>query len=205
MRRQGRLTLTSPASSGSATAWTAPWTTPTRPESGSRTARLPHRRDHPQPARQRPPARAGHPVPHRPRRGRRSSRPRRRGHPAGVRRPVGDMARLERQGCTLVDTTCGSVLNVWKNVRRYAQEGFTSVIHGKVHHEETRATASQATHLPGGHFLVVLDRARPRSSVTTSATAATASVSRALRGGRLAGFDPERIWSGSAARIRRRC
>jgi 4-hydroxy-3-methylbut-2-enyl diphosphate reductase len=72
---------------------------------------------------------------------------------------VGDLARLERQGCTLVDTTCGSVLNVWKNVRRYAQEGFTAVIHGKVHHEETRATASQASQFPGGHFLVVLDEA----------------------------------------------
>jgi 4-hydroxy-3-methylbut-2-enyl diphosphate reductase len=68
------------------------------------------------------------------------------------------LLRLERQGCTLVDTTCGSVLNVWKNVRRYAQDGFTAVIHGKVHHEETRATASQALQHPGGHYLVVLDR-----------------------------------------------
>jgi 4-hydroxy-3-methylbut-2-enyl diphosphate reductase len=57
-----------------------------------------------------------------------------------------------------VDTTCGSVLNVWKNVRRYAQDGFTSIIHGKYRHEETRATASQAHHA-GGHYLVVLDRA----------------------------------------------
>jgi 4-hydroxy-3-methylbut-2-enyl diphosphate reductase len=71
---------------------------------------------------------------------------------------VADMAQLERQGCTLVDTTCGSVLNVWKNVRRYAQEGFTSVIHGKMRHEETRATASQTTSFPNGHYLVVLDQ-----------------------------------------------
>jgi 4-hydroxy-3-methylbut-2-enyl diphosphate reductase len=70
---------------------------------------------------------------------------------------VGDLAQLEAQGCTLVDTTCGSVLNVWKNVRRYAQDGFTSVIHGKVTHEETRATASQATRVPGAHFVVVRD------------------------------------------------
>lgn len=62
---------------------------------------------------------------------------------------------LEKRGCTLVDTTCGSVLNVWKNVRRYADEGFTSVIHGKYWHEETQATASQ-TH---GKYLVVLDQA----------------------------------------------
>jgi 4-hydroxy-3-methylbut-2-enyl diphosphate reductase len=72
---------------------------------------------------------------------------------------VGEMARLSAQGCTLVDTTCGSVLNVWKNVIRYAKDGFTSIIHGKVKHEETRATASQALKFPNGHFLVVLDRA----------------------------------------------
>jgi 4-hydroxy-3-methylbut-2-enyl diphosphate reductase len=65
---------------------------------------------------------------------------------------------LEQRGCTLVDTTCGSVLNVWKNVRRYADEGFTSVIHGKYWHEETQATASQALHANGGRYLVVLDR-----------------------------------------------
>lgn len=70
---------------------------------------------------------------------------------------VGDLAALEAKGCTLVDTTCGSVLNVWKNVRRYARDGFTSVIHGKATHEETRATASQATAVPGAHYLVVRD------------------------------------------------
>ena len=71
---------------------------------------------------------------------------------------VGDMAQFSSQGCTLVDTTCGSVLNVWKNVVRYAQDGFTSVIHGKVKHEETRATASQALKYPQGRYVVVLDR-----------------------------------------------
>jgi 4-hydroxy-3-methylbut-2-en-1-yl diphosphate reductase len=70
-------------------------------------------------------------------------------------------------GCTLVDTTCGSVLNVWKNVKRYSEQGFTSVIHGKYWHEETQATASQAQlalsnvegQVGNGHYLVVLDRA----------------------------------------------
>jgi 4-hydroxy-3-methylbut-2-en-1-yl diphosphate reductase len=72
---------------------------------------------------------------------------------------IRELAELDRRGCTLVDTTCGSVLNVWKNVRRYAQDGFTSAIHGKVAHEETRATASQATQYPNGHFLIVRDEA----------------------------------------------
>ncbi len=60
-------------------------------------------------------------------------------------------------GCTLVDTTCGSVLNVWKNVRRYARGGYTAIIHGKVQHEETQATASQVCVTSGGHYVIVLD------------------------------------------------
>src|SRR5687767_3077644 len=71
---------------------------------------------------------------------------------------VNEMAQLTDQGCTLVDTTCGSVLNVWKNVVRYAREGYTAIIHGKVKHEETRATASQALKYPSGRYLVLLDR-----------------------------------------------
>ena len=71
---------------------------------------------------------------------------------------VEEMLRLSERGCTLVDTTCGSVLNVWKNVVRYAQDGYTAVIHGKYRHEETRATASQALKYPQGRYLIVLDR-----------------------------------------------
>jgi 4-hydroxy-3-methylbut-2-enyl diphosphate reductase len=66
---------------------------------------------------------------------------------------------LVDRGCTLVDTTCGSVLNVWKNVKRYSEQGYTSIIHGKYWHEETCATASQAYQSGRGHFLVVIDRA----------------------------------------------
>jgi 4-hydroxy-3-methylbut-2-en-1-yl diphosphate reductase len=71
---------------------------------------------------------------------------------------VDELLRYSAAGCTLVDTTCGSVLNVWKNVSRYARDGFTAVIHGKHWHEETQATASQAVQVPGGHYLVVLDK-----------------------------------------------
>ena len=99
---------------------------------------------------------------------------------------------LDRRGCTLIDTTCGSVLNVWKNVRRYADGSYTSVIHGKVWHEETQATASQAVHY-GGKYIVVFDRAQ------------TEIVCQYIRGGgdraafletfenaMSAGFDPDR-------------
>jgi 4-hydroxy-3-methylbut-2-enyl diphosphate reductase len=48
-------------------------------------------------------------------------------------------------------------MSVWKRVRSYAREGFTSIIHGKASHEETRATASRALGDDGkGHYLVVL-------------------------------------------------
>lgn len=71
---------------------------------------------------------------------------------------VEDLNALRERGAVLVDTTCGSVLNVWKNVQRNARDGFTSVIHGKVAHEETRATASWARGAEGqGHYLVVRD------------------------------------------------
>jgi 4-hydroxy-3-methylbut-2-enyl diphosphate reductase len=71
--------------------------------------------------------------------------------------PVGTMDRLRRAGCIVVDTTCGSVLNVWKNVERYAKSGFTALIHGTWNHEETRATSSRALLHPSGRFLIVRD------------------------------------------------
>ena len=116
------------------------------------------------------------------------------------------LQQLDRRGCTLVDTTCGSVLNVWKNVRRYAEGGYTSIIHGKVWHEETQATASQAVAY-GGRYLVVFDdreteavcdyiRARRRSRrVPRSASARR----------RRPGSIPTAICSASASPTRRRC
>ena len=70
--------------------------------------------------------------------------------------------RLRGLGCVLVDTTCGSVLNVWKRVEAYAKDGYTAIIHGKYYHEETKATASQVTKYPGGRYVVVRDMAEAR-------------------------------------------
>lgn len=69
-----------------------------------------------------------------------------------------DLNELQKKGCVLVDTTCGSVMSVWKRVESYAREGFTSVIHGKYDHEETQATSSRATQYAGGKYLVVRDK-----------------------------------------------
>ena len=73
-----------------------------------------------------------------------------------------DFDRLRALGRVRVDTTCGSVLNVWKRVESYARDGFTAVIHGKYFHEETKATASQVTKYPGGRYLVVRDMSEAR-------------------------------------------
>src|SRR5690349_16728634 len=76
---------------------------------------------------------------------------------------IGDFERLRALGCVLVDTTCGSVLNVWKRVESYARDGYTAVIHGKHYHEETKATASQVMKYPGGRYLVVLNMEEARA------------------------------------------
>jgi 4-hydroxy-3-methylbut-2-enyl diphosphate reductase len=67
------------------------------------------------------------------------------------------MKLIVERGCLVVDTTCGDVMSVWKRVRQYAKNGFTSIIHGKASHEETRATSSRAMGDDGmGNYLVVL-------------------------------------------------
>src|ERR1700694_1021540 len=75
---------------------------------------------------------------------------------------MADFETLRALGCVMVDTTCGSVLNVWKRVDSYARDGFTALIHGKYYHEETKATSSQVTKYPGGKYVVVRDMAEAR-------------------------------------------
>ncbi len=71
-----------------------------------------------------------------------------------------DFRTLRELDCILVDTTCGSVLNVWKRVESYSRDGFTAIIHGKYWHEETRATSSQVGKYEGGAYLIVRDMAQ---------------------------------------------
>ena len=70
--------------------------------------------------------------------------------------PLEFMDELESKGVTIVDTTCGDVMKVWKRVKSYADRGITSIIHGKSTHEETRATASRAMGSGGnGKYLII--------------------------------------------------
>ena len=60
---------------------------------------------------------------------------------------------LRNKDCVLVDTTCGSVLLVWKHVEKFAREGYTAIVHGKYYHEETIATVSRSAE----KYIVVLN------------------------------------------------
>ncbi len=71
--------------------------------------------------------------------------------------PTSFIEKIEERGASIVDTTCGDVMKVWRRVRTYAKEGYTSIIHGKAGHEETLATASHALGKEkNGHYLIIL-------------------------------------------------
>ena len=65
---------------------------------------------------------------------------------------VQEMQLLDERGCHIIDTTCPWVSKVWMAVEKHKRKEITSIIHGKVKHEETLATSSFA-----GTYLVVLD------------------------------------------------
>jgi 4-hydroxy-3-methylbut-2-en-1-yl diphosphate reductase len=106
---------------------------------------------------------------------------------------IDDFTALRAVGCILVDTTCGSVLNVWKRVEAYARDGFTSLIHGKYYHEETRATASQTQKYAGAQYLVVrnMDEAQLVCDYIEGRGSADALMERFARAVS-PGFDPAR-------------
>jgi 4-hydroxy-3-methylbut-2-en-1-yl diphosphate reductase len=64
------------------------------------------------------------------------------------------LEQLKSRDCIMVDTTCGSVILVWKHVKKFSSEGFTALIHGKYYHEETIATASYAVN---GKYIIIKD------------------------------------------------
>jgi 4-hydroxy-3-methylbut-2-enyl diphosphate reductase len=106
---------------------------------------------------------------------------------------IRDFQTLREIGCVMVDTTCGSVLNVWKRVESYAKDGFTALIHGKYYHEETRATASQVTKFPGGQYLIVRDMGEARLVCRyIEGTVGARDLMEQLGKGAGPGFEPER-------------
>ena len=161
---------------------------------------LPLRRDHPQPGRERPHrgawASASCPRPQDP-----ADALRARSSAADVvilpafGVPVAEMEHLRGKGCVLVDTTCGSVLNVWKNVHKLRAR--------RLHRRDPRQALPRGDE---GHRLAGPDppgrplpvRARPRRGRASSATSSAARVGARRRRSSASptatspGFDPER-------------
>lgn len=72
-----------------------------------------------------------------------------------------DLQNLRSRRVTIVDSTCGAIINVWKRVEGYARKGFITVMHGKRNHEETRATLSQAIK-EGGAYVTIENKKEAR-------------------------------------------
>ncbi|HTN49749.1 MAG TPA: 4-hydroxy-3-methylbut-2-enyl diphosphate reductase [Burkholderiaceae bacterium] len=112
------------------------------------------------------------------------------------------LERLRDRGVQLIDTTCGEVMTVWKRVRAYARDGYTTVIHGAPSHQETRATVSRVDHddpflseplHAGGAWIVLRDVADARLIARFVVGRAEAGELRARFDGALSpGFDAAR-------------
>ena len=85
-----------------------------------------------------------------------------------------DIERLKESSVTIVDSTCGAIINVWKRVEGYAKNGFITIVHGKRNHEETRATVSQAVK-EGGAYITIenMDEALELADVIRGKTSST--------------------------------
>lgn len=68
-----------------------------------------------------------------------------------------DKIRLIKKGIALkdFDATCMLVEKVWKAIKEHSDQGYTTLIHGKYYHEETKATFSNA--LSYGPALILAD------------------------------------------------
>jgi 4-hydroxy-3-methylbut-2-enyl diphosphate reductase len=107
--------------------------------------------------------------------------------------PVDWVRKLREKECIVVDTTCGSVLSVWKRVMRYARSGYTSIIHGKYYHEETKATASQTTTEGGNRKYLIVRNLEETGHVVDFILGRISAdeLREKLAHGMCPGFDPE--------------
>lgn len=106
-----------------------------------------------------------------------------------------DKVRLIRAGLSIRahDATCMLVEKVWKAARRYAQEGFTVLIHGKSEHEETKATFSNSSRHGPALMLRTMAHAEALAEVMRAPEADKAALFETSFAGLYSeGFDPAR-------------
>ena len=104
-----------------------------------------------------------------------------------------DKARLIRRGLSIRenDATCMLVEKVWKAARRYAQEGYTVLVHGKSEHEETKATFSNSSSHGPALMLRNMEHARRLAEVIQAETSEKKALFEASFAGLYSkGFDP---------------
>lgn len=106
-----------------------------------------------------------------------------------------DKVRLMRRGLSIRenDATCMLVEKVWKAARRYAQEGFTVIIHGKSEHEETKATFSNSSAYGPALMIRNMEHARLLTEVIQAKGAEKRRLfENSFKGLYSKNFDPER-------------
>ena len=106
-----------------------------------------------------------------------------------------DKAQLVRRGLSIRenDATCMLVEKVWKAARRYAQEGFTVIIHGKSEHEETKATFSNSSSYGPALMIRNMEHARCLAEVMQAEPSQKTALFEASFAGLYSdGFDPQR-------------
>lgn len=106
-----------------------------------------------------------------------------------------DKLRLIEKGVAInrYDATCMLVEKVWKTARRFAEDGYTVIVHGKSEHEETKATFSNTA--VAGPCLIVrnLDEARVLGEIIgTEDPVRRREKFRLFEGKHTPGFSPER-------------
>lgn len=105
-----------------------------------------------------------------------------------------DKARLIRRGLSIRenDATCMLVEKVWKAAKRYAEEGFTVLIHGKAEHEETKATFSNSSSYGPALMIRNMEHARRLAEVMQAEPSKKTTLFEASFAGLYSdGFDPE--------------
>lgn len=103
-----------------------------------------------------------------------------------------DKVRLVRKGIGVsqYDATCMLVEKVWKAARNYGREGYTVIIHGKVEHEETKATFSNTRRYAPALIIRDLEEARQLGELVGQNDAAAQTRFDALFAGKhTPGFD----------------
>jgi len=106
-----------------------------------------------------------------------------------------DKVKLIERGIAVIryDATCMLVEKVWKAARRYAQAGFSILIHGKSEHEETKATFSNCAKYAPSIIIRDLSEAQRLGEIILATTRLEKeALFESFAGKHSAGFDVER-------------